>query len=52
MMCVILVSGTRVSPEAAAGSGQRSEEDHPATQARAGHHRERVPQSQAAAPQR
>lgn len=44
--------GTRVPSEAAAGPGQRSEEDHPAAQTRAGHHRERMPQPQAAAPPR
>lgn len=37
-MYVCVFIGTGVSSEAAAGSGQRSEEDHSAAQTRAGHY--------------
>lgn len=40
----ILTTGTGVSAEATAGAGQRTEEDHPAAQARDRHHRTRLPQ--------
>ena len=52
MMCFPLCPGARVPSETAAGSGQRAEEDNPAAQTRARHHRERLPQPQAAAPPR
>lgn len=44
--------GARVSPEAAAGAGWSSEEDHPAAQTRDCHYRERLSQPQAAAHER
>ena len=45
-------SGAGVPTEAAAGAGRSSEENHPAAQTGDRHHREGLPQPQAAADER
>lgn len=51
-LSLVASAGAGVPTEAAAGSGRRSEENHPAAQTGNRHHRERLSQPQAAAAER